>query len=311
MNLQRQNNNTHFEPPGTIREIRTLPGILWVFLKAFFIAPFRSNLRAQSKPVHPCIIRLKNYRIDPNLVDDYRRVCEYNEYHENLIPTAFLQTLFIGILGKYITSSYFPFNPLGLIQIYQSFEQMEPVTTDDSLDLSCRLSTIRKTDKGIETDFELQVEIDNEIIWQGVSRYLSRTGKKAGTKKKPVDDIQMPKMATIHIPAGTGRKYANVSRDYNPHHLYPVLAKLFGFKTAIAHGMYSLSRVLAHMGEHFDLSNGYRVETWFKLPVFMPAITRLCWEIPIDETDQAPVINFELRDDKKGLPHLKGSIFPK
>ena len=42
-----------------------------------------------------------------------------------------------------------------------------------------------------------------------------------------------------------GRRYAAISGDYNPIHLGALSAKLFGFKQAIAHGMWSKARCLA------------------------------------------------------------------
>ena len=53
---------------------------------------------------------------------------------------------------------------------------------------------------------------------------------------------------TIDVPGDIGRRYAGVSGDPNPIHMYAVTARLFGFKSAIAHGMWSYARVLAALG---------------------------------------------------------------
>ena len=42
-----------------------------------------------------------------------------------------------------------------------------------------------------------------------------------------------------------GRRYGAVSGDRNPIHLYPLTARLFGFRRAIAHGMWTKARCLA------------------------------------------------------------------
>ena len=42
-----------------------------------------------------------------------------------------------------------------------------------------------------------------------------------------------------------GRRYAKVSGDVNPIHLHPLGARLFGFRGAIAHGMWTKARCLA------------------------------------------------------------------
>jgi acyl dehydratase len=99
--------------------------------------------------------------------------------------------------------------------------------------------------------------------------------KNRQTKKKspPVPDrVHLKQRTAIHVPAGTGRKYAAVSKDYNPHHLFNLTARPFGFKRAIAHGMWSVGRVLAALNELDILADEpLQVDCWFKRPVFMPA----------------------------------------
>ena len=45
----------------------------------------------------------------------------------------------------------------------------------------------------------------------------------------------------LYVEASTGLRYAKVSGDWNPHHLYPWTAKLLGFKSPIAHGLWTLA----------------------------------------------------------------------
>jgi acyl dehydratase len=41
----------------------------------------------------------------------------------------------------------------------------------------------------------------------------------------------------LRLPAGLSRQYARVSGDYNPIHLSSLSAKVFGFRSVVAHGM--------------------------------------------------------------------------
>ena len=43
----------------------------------------------------------------------------------------------------------------------------------------------------------------------------------------------------------TGIRYAKVSGDWNPHHLYPWSARLLGYRSPIAHGLWTLARAVA------------------------------------------------------------------
>lgn len=305
-------------------EIKRHPSMGFIFLKALLVSPFRSNTISDHTVVNKTRIVLNNFLADKMLITKYRTVCGFSQTKAGFIPISYLQTLFIGLLGKFITSPFFPINPLGLIQTFQSFEQKRPVAIHEILDLSCTLSGIKKTEKGLETSFILGVMSDGKVVWQGVSTFFTKSPlyhqvKKNNASRKK-EDIFLKKRESIFVPTGTGRQYASVSGDYNPHHLYTLSAKLFGFDKAIAHGMWSLARVVASLDKEFGLNGAAMVEASFKLPIFMPATTALGYEYPADETgspykknqtDQENdnrIVNFELRDEQKGLPHLKGRL---
>ncbi len=297
--------------PETIVEIKKYPSMGFVFFKAVLISPFRSNTISDTAVINITRMILRNYLPDKQRIKKYRTVCAFSEDRADTIPISYFQTLFIGLLGRFITSSFFPVNPLGLIQVFQSFEQKRPVTTNEILDLTCILSGIKKTPKGIETDFALEVMSGKDLVWQGVSTFLTknRVKKKKPSKKK--DDTFLEKKETIFVPSGTGRKYATVSGDYNPHHLHTLPAKLFGFKRAIAHGMWSLARVIASLDRKFGIQDAATIEAAFKLPIFMPATTVLGYGRQTHTQGHPTIVHFELRDKQQGLPHLKGRLLYK
>ena len=56
-----------------------------------------------------------------------------------------------------------------------------------------------------------------------------------------------PPNAILRITPGQIRHYASVGGDHNPIHTNSIAAKLFGFPTVIAHGMFSAAAVLANI----------------------------------------------------------------
>ncbi len=304
--------NIPFVSPEIFFEIKKHPFMGYIFLKAFLISPFRSNSIEDDAIVNKTTIFLKNFMPDEKLIADYRKVCSFAENSSDIIPISCIQTFFIGLLGRFITSSFFPMNPLGLIHIFQSLKQTRPVKIDEVLDLSCTLESIKKTDKGIETAFDLKAVSGNELVWQGVSIFLTKkkihTGKKEKRTKTGKKETGLSPVETISVPWDIGRKYAGVSGDYNPHHLYSGLAKIFGFKKAIAHGMWSLARVVASLDRHYGIDHAAYIEASFKLPVFIPAKINLGYESLYDKKNNRNIINFELRDEQNQLPHLKGRM---
>ena len=299
--------------PEIFLEIKKRPFMGYIFLKAFLISPFRSNSIKNDSVVNKAGIILKKYVPDKKLIADYRKDCSFAEKKPDIIPISCIQTIFIGLLGKFITSSFFPISPLGLIHIFQSFKQIRPVKTDEVLNLYCTLESIKKTEKGIETSFDLKALSGNEPVWQGTSVFLTKRKSHTGEKKKKKSKAGnkekiLSLLETISVPSDIGLQYARVSGDYNPHHLSSGLAKLFGFKRSIAHGMWSLARVIASLDRRYGIDDAAYIEASFKLPIFIPAKTNLGYEDLYDKKNHQNIINFELRDEQNQLPHLKGML---
>ncbi|MEE4365498.1 MAG: MaoC/PaaZ C-terminal domain-containing protein [Desulfotignum sp.] len=286
--------------------LKTLPFMPAVFCKLLALSLVRKPALPEDTRVCRGKLLLPGFVPDPDKVDRYCKVCGFfRTTEDNTIPPSCLQTLFIGMLGRYITANFFPINPMGLIQTGQSFASKHPVMVNDLLDLSCTLQEMTRTPRGIVTRFCLEIHRENALVWQGISTYLTRDPGRVPPKKKPISDQPLPVKRTILVPENTGRRYARVSGDYNPHHLSAATAKLIGFKQAIAHGMWSLARTMACLEETMPFSHPFCVDAAFKLPIYLPATLTLGYERVPGTRGQ---VKFELRDADKGLPHLKGTL---
>jgi acyl dehydratase len=295
------------EPVRCVR-LTTLPPMPAVFCKLLVLSFVRKPGLPPNARVPKGQLLLSGFVPDPEKISRYRQVCGFSHTPEDCtIPPSFLQTLFIGMLGRYVTSPFFPVNPMGLIQTGQSFEAIHPVGIYDTLDLTCTLKDMTRTSKGITTRFHLQIHTKNILVWQGISTYLTRDPVPGTTAKKPIKDRFLPPKLTFQVPADTGRRYARVSGDYNPHHLFHTTARLIGFQQAIAHGMWSLARTLAGLEQTMGFSRTFTVDAAFKLPIFMPATLTLGYDHIVAGPGRKRIC-FELRDAVDRLPHLKGNV---
>ena len=89
--------------PEMIVEIKKCPSMGFIFFKAFLISPFRSNLIKDKAIIKKTRIVLKNYLPDKERIKNYRTVCGFSKNKPDVIPISYLQTPFIGLLGKFIT----------------------------------------------------------------------------------------------------------------------------------------------------------------------------------------------------------------
>jgi acyl dehydratase len=100
------------------------------------------------------------------------------------------------------------------------------------------------------------------------------------------------------LPGDLGRRYAAVSGDANPIHLYPLTAKALGFRRQIAHGMWTKARSVAAIENR--LPNAVTVEVAFKKPVFLPGTVAFAAQRHDDGWA------FAMTSPKDGSPHQLG-----
>ena len=93
-----------------------------------------------------------------------------------------------------------------------------------------------------------------------------------------------------------------MSGDRNPIHMYSLTAKPLGFQRAIAHGMWTKARCLAALESR--LPDAFGVDVRFRKPILLPA------RIEFASVDDGDEIDFEVRDAKRGTPHLEGRVAP-
>jgi acyl dehydratase len=95
-----------------------------------------------------------------------------------------------------------------------------------------------------------------------------------------------------------------VSGDVNPIHLSDVTARAFGFRAAIAHGMWSLARCAAELGTPLPADAPRVLEVQFRLPVFLPG-----W-LSLRQGVVGRQVRFALLDSQGEKTHLAGSLSP-
>jgi hypothetical protein len=158
--------------------------------------------------------------------------------------------------------------------------------------------------RGRRFDIRTEVRVGEELVWEEVSTNLGRGrgSDDAPSPELPPSSESLPATATWKLRGDLGRRYGAVSGDFNPIHVHPLTARLFGFPSAIAHGMWTKARCLAALGR--ELPPAYTVTVAFKKPILLPATVQFA-EGPV-----ADQIGFGVRDAKRGTPHLDGLISP-
>jgi len=201
-----------------------------------------------------------------------------------------------------MTSTEFPYPAIGTVHVENSVTGHRPVHPGEVLDVAVRATAPRPHAKGTVVDFVATVRAGQETVWESTSTYLRR-GRGTEGAAGGLDLPSAPEgTASWRLPADLGRRYAAVSGDHNPIHLYPVTAKALGFPRQIAHGMWTLARSVAAVENR--LPDAVRVDAAFKKPVLLPST------VSFGLRRDGDALDFGLTSPKDGSPHLVGRATP-
>jgi acyl dehydratase len=237
-------------------------------------------------------------------VDAYAAVCGFPV--KDTAPLTFPHVLAFPLHLAVLASPQFPFPAMGTIHVANRITAHRPVEVGETLQLEVHAGPLVAHPKGAAVDFLATATVDQETVWESASTYLRRgavvsTGSTGGTTDETTMHV-VPGRITWRLPGDLGRRYAAVSGDRNPIHLYPLTAKALGFPRQIAHGMWSLARCVAALENR--LPGAVTVEASFRKPILLPGTVAFGQ----DAVHDAPgdVLAFALTSPKTGAPHLVG-----
>ena len=224
----------------------------------------------------------------------------------NNVPLTYPFTLTFPAMMSLVTGFDFPFAAMGSVHTENKITQYRPIAVTDTVGVHVHAENLREHRKGLLVDLVTDVSVGNETAWHQVTTFLhqQRTSLSDEPKPPPEKQPKLPPPSTVlRITPAQIRRYAVVGGDHNPIHTNPIAARLFGFPTVIAHGMFSAAAVLANIEARFPDAVTYSVR--FGKPVVLPATTGLY----IDDGDTgAAGWDLSLRNVAKGYPHLTGTV---
>ncbi len=234
--------------------------------------------------------------IDRPHVSAYARVCGFPE--KDHVPLTYPHVLGFPMHLQAMADPGFPFPAIGGIHLTNSITAHRPIAIGETVEVAVRAENLQPHAKGRTVDFVTEVRVGDEVVWEGRSTYLKRGPGAADAPPGPVFDEVGPSGVVWRLPADLGRRYAAVSGDRNPIHLYPLTARAFGFPRQIAHGMWSAARCVAALENR--LPSAVTVEVAFRKPVLLPS--SVAFGSKPTDTGYA----FALSSPRSGALHLQG-----
>jgi acyl dehydratase len=248
-----------------------------------------------SGPTPDLTLALNDVSVDRDRLASYDRVCGFDL--SDRLPATYPHMLAFPLHLALMTDGSFPFPAIGLVHIYNRIAQHRPVRVGERLSLKVWCGPVEPHPRGRQFSIHSEGRVGEELVWDEVSTNLRRGSGSDGASAPEVPSAaDLEAVATWKLPGDLGRRYGSVSGDLNPIHVHPLTARLFGFKAAIAHGMWTKARCLAALEPR--LTDTFSVEVAFRKPILLPATVELAED----------GLAFGVRDQRKGTPHLDGRL---
>ncbi len=219
------------------------------------------------------------------------------------VPLTYPFALTFPTVMALVTGFDFPFAAMGSVHIENHITQYRPILVSDTISAKVHAENLREHRRGLLVDIVTEINVGNDKAWHQVTTFLHQQRTSLSDEPKPPPQ-KTPKLpppnALLRITPGQIRHYASVGGDHNPIHTNAIAAKLFGFPSVIAHGMFSAAAVLANIEGQFPDAVKYSVR--FAKPVVLPARAALYVDRVTDGWE------LTLRHASKGDPHLKGTV---
>jgi MaoC like domain len=282
------------------RELRSSPSMLPLFARAgAAMIPGASQLPfigGGGGAVPDLTVALNDVEVDRERLASYDRVCGFALRDE--LPPTYPHMLAFPLHLALMTDGNFPFPAIGLVHIYNRIVQHRPIRVTERLSLKVWAGPLQPHPRGRQFAIHSEARVGDELVWEEVSTNLRRVSGASDDASGPnvPSAADLPASAIWNLPGDLGRRYGSVSGDLNPIHVHALSARPFGFRSAIAHGMWTKARCLAALEPR--LPEAFSVEVAFRKPILLPAVVEFA------ELDDA----FGVRDARNATPHLDGRL---
>jgi acyl dehydratase len=267
-----------------------------LYLRAFVTARGRRGDRL------PELQSEASVRADHEQLAAYAQVCGFRQ--SDVLPPTYPHVLAFRQQISLMVDRSFPFALAGMVHVANRISQHRPLRVDESLTLRVHAQDLRPHPRGRQFDMITEGLVGGQPVWSETSTYLRRERPRPGSRpasrtgERPTQPERPPPSAVWRVSKSIGRRYAAVSGDINPIHLNPLVARLFGFPRAIAHGMWLKARCIAALEGR--LPDAVTVEVEFKSPLLLPST------VAFSSTEANSGWTFGVVHASSGRPHLNG-----
>jgi acyl dehydratase len=196
-----------------------------------------------------------------------------------------------------------PMDPIGGVNVRNRFEIVDPQLLDRKLKqvmkeegvmdqgwvVKTRLDpNLRKVKRGWEVTIVVELVLGNDTLYRQFFTFL-QFAKHSIPAPSDINHTEPEITPTTSVSLTSNDPYlwATLSKDYNPIHFSSTLARLFGFKSMIAHGNHVLAKGMAKLDINGEGMRFMEVE--FRRPAFIPSEL----DVSVDKGERSVVLGIK------------------
>jgi len=252
--------------------VDTLPSLAGEYWRAF--AHSKPGL-AYGEAIPQHTLEVAATRVDAQALARYRQFVGSSEE----FPLAYAYVLAQPAHFHLINQPDFPVRCVGLVHADNRIVRHADIDLAQPLALTVAVTGDRVRRRGREFNLRTLITQGGQTVIEMDSGTFTRVRGAprdgGGAAEAPASVVTAgARITELRFAANFGRRYARVSGDYNPIHLAGWLARPFGFRRAIAHGVGSMARVDAEIGRRAGTPTR-ELTVRFRRPVELPCQTAL------------------------------------
>ena len=264
--------------------LRRLP-----FLAQKKLSPTQKDGDNYTIPGDPISLEIP-FRTSPSDLIRYNRAAKtsgIDTISHSLHLMLFLSAVTEPAMLLLLTKINCPMDPVGGVNVRNRFEIVDPQLLDSKLKevmasqeemvqeqgwkVKTRLDpNLRKVKRGWEVTIAVELVLGNDILYRQFFTFL-QFAKHSIPASSEINhtDPEITPSTSVSLISNDPYLWATLSKDYNPIHFSSTLARLFGFKSMIAHGNHVLAKGLAKLDVDGEGMRFMEVE--FRRPAFIPS----------------------------------------
>ncbi len=246
-------------------------------------------------------LRVGSVRAEPRRLATYRTLVGLPA--DGVLPLPHPQVLAAPLHVALMARPDFSHSALGVVHVRNLIVRVAHVPEDAAFALVAWFEAEREVPAGLELDLVTELELAGRVAWRATTTMLRRNGRTRSAGRPAREEADrfagVPSTRWV-VPADTGRRYARVSGDVNPIHLHALTARPFGYRRAIAHGLWTLARSVAELGEA-AAAPAVRLACRFQRPLFLGS------EVRFQALATGEATEFRV-SSSDGTPHLSGRL---